>query len=432
MYKRQSLLLCSLALTTIVIPATAFAESIDEKIQQKNSEISNLKDQQSDVQTQIASLESTITDILDEGQELKDQQTALETKSAELKQEIEDLNQRIEKRSEAITNQARDVQVNGQSTTIMDAVLNAESFSDAIGRIYAVSTIVNANNDLVNQQKADKESVVAKQAENEEKLQEIEDTKAELEVKKQDLVSKQADLTVLKTSLELEQENAEGSKAVLEQQKAAAEAEQARIAAEQKAAAEKAAQEKVAQEKAAQEAQASSSASSETAPSSEVADTTPVADTTQNTEQSTAPETGSGTGSSSNNNTGTGNTGGSAGGSTGTPSTSSDVTLNALNSLRTSLGLNPVSWDAGLAATAAARAATINSNGWQIPSDHWSRGDEVIAMMWGAGNSVIMAWYNETGMTTATGSGHRDWEINPATTRVGFGYSGDVIVGHSA
>lgn len=424
-----SLLLCSLALTTIVIPGTAFAESIDEKIQQKDSEISNLKNQQSDVQSQIASLESTITGILDEGQELREQQTTLENKSAELKQEIEDLNQRIEKRSEAIKSQARDVQVNGQSTTIMDAVLNAESISDAIGRIYAVSTIVNANNDLVNQQKADKESVVAKQTENEEKLQEIEDTKAELEVKKQDLVSKQADLTVLKTSLALDQENAEGSKSALLQQKADAEAEQARIAAEQKAAAEKAAQEKAAQETA-----AASSSSSETTASSETADTTTATDATQNTDQSTAPETGAGssTDSSSNNNSGTGSTGGSSGGNTVTPPTSADPTLNALNALRTSLGLSAVSWDAGLAATATARAAVVEGNGWQIPSDHWSRGDEVIAIMWAPGNSVIMAWYNETGMTTATGSGHRDWEINPTITRVGFGYSGSTIVGHSA
>ncbi|WP_321385023.1 CAP domain-containing protein [uncultured Enterococcus sp.] len=424
-----SLLLCSLALTTIVIPGTAFAESIDEKIQQKDSEISNLKTQQSDVQTQIASLESTITDILDEGQELREQQTTLETKSAELKQEIEDLNVRIEKRSEAIKNQARDVQVNGQSTTIMDAVLSAESFSDAIGRVYAAATIVNANNDLVTQQKADKDAVVTKQAENEEKLQEIEDTKAELEVKKQDLVSKQADLTVLKTSLELDQESAEGSKAALLQQKADAEAEQARIAAEQKAASEKAAQEKAAQEAAA------SSSSSETAASSETANTTTSTDTTQDTEQSTATDTGAGssTGSSSNNNnSGTGSTGGSSGGNTVTPPTSSDPTLNALNALRTSLGLSAVSWDAGLAATATARAAVVEGNGWQIPSDHWSRGDEVIAIMWAPGNSVIMAWYNETGMTTATGSGHRDWEINPTITRVGFGYSGSTIVGHSA
>ena len=92
--------------------------------------------------------------------------------------------------------------------------------------------------------------------------------------------------------------------------------------------------------------------------------------------------------------------------------------------------MNPVSWDAGLAATATSRAAMVESGG--IPSDHWSNGNEVIAIMWAPGASVINAWYNETNMVTASGSGHRDWEINPNITRVGFGYVGDTIVGRSA
>ncbi|MDQ6205700.1 CAP domain-containing protein, partial [Enterococcus faecalis] len=112
------------------------------------------------------------------------------------------------------------------------------------------------------------------------------------------------------------------------------------------------------------------------------------------------------------------------------PPATGDVTLDALNVLRQSLGLRPVVWDAGLAASATARAAQVEAGG--IPNDHWSRGDEVIAIMWAPGNSVIMAWYNETNMVTASGSGHRDWEINPGITRVGFGYSGSTIVGHSA
>ncbi|MFX4102600.1 CAP domain-containing protein, partial [Enterococcus faecalis] len=112
------------------------------------------------------------------------------------------------------------------------------------------------------------------------------------------------------------------------------------------------------------------------------------------------------------------------------PPVAADPTINALNVLRQSLGLRPVVWDAGLAASATARAAQVEAGG--IPNDHWSRGDEVIAIMWAPGNSVIMAWYNETNMVTASGSGHRDWEINPGITRVGFGYSGSTIVGHSA
>ena len=63
------------------------------------------------------------------------------------------MNVRIEKREKAIQEQARDVQVNGQSTNFIDAVLEADSLTDAIGRVQAMTTIVSANNELVQQQK---------------------------------------------------------------------------------------------------------------------------------------------------------------------------------------------------------------------------------------------------------------------------------------
>ena len=93
---------------------------------------------------------------------LREQKQTLKAKSEQLQQEITNLNQRIEKRNEAIKNQARDVQVNGQSTTMLDAVLDADSVADAISRVQAVSTIVSANNDLMQQQKEDKQAVVDK------------------------------------------------------------------------------------------------------------------------------------------------------------------------------------------------------------------------------------------------------------------------------
>ena len=84
---------------------------------------------------------------------------SLEAKQVELGQEAEKLQDkiatlklRIAKREEAIQTQARDVQVNGQSTNFIDAVLEADSLTDVIGRVQAMTTIVNANNDLVEQQ----------------------------------------------------------------------------------------------------------------------------------------------------------------------------------------------------------------------------------------------------------------------------------------
>ena len=62
-----------------------------------------------------------------------------------------------------MTKQARDVQVNGQSDSIIDAVLDADSVADAIGRVQAVSTMMSANNELLEQQKKTKRLLKRKQ-----------------------------------------------------------------------------------------------------------------------------------------------------------------------------------------------------------------------------------------------------------------------------
>lgn len=117
--------------------------------------------------------------------------------------------------------------------------------------------------------------------------------------------------------------------------------------------------------------------------------------------------------------------------SSSTATTSADSTLNALNALRASKGLNPVSWDASLAAAATQRAQQILASNYTIPNDHWSTAGEVLAFYYSPGTDVINAWYTERNMISATGTGHRDWELDPSTTKVGFGYAGQVIVGRS-
>ncbi|MGQ7644400.1 coiled-coil domain-containing protein, partial [Streptococcus suis] len=75
----------------------------------------------------------------------------LSSEVSKLYSEISDLNVRIQKREVQMTKQARDVQVNGQSDSIIDAVLDADSVADAIGRVQAVSTMMSANNELLEQ-----------------------------------------------------------------------------------------------------------------------------------------------------------------------------------------------------------------------------------------------------------------------------------------
>ncbi|CAK8054517.1 CAP domain-containing protein [Eupransor demetentiae] len=110
-------------------------------------------------------------------------------------------------------------------------------------------------------------------------------------------------------------------------------------------------------------------------------------------------------------------------------SSSIQVIVDAMNAKRAALGLSPVRYDASLAATAQARAEEGAANGG-LPTGHFQQiaGPEVVAIGWNP-SSVVDAWYNETNMYTNGTPSHRNWLTNASFTKVGFGISGDTIVG---
>ncbi|MGO5334877.1 coiled-coil domain-containing protein [Enterococcus cecorum] len=266
---------------TLVAPIATFADNYDSQIEQKNSEINDLKSKQSEAQSQIDSLESSINKINKKADELLKEQSTLREETVQLQKDIEVLTERVAKREEAIRNQARDVQVNNQSSVYVKALLDATSFTDALGRLKAMTTIVNANNDLVNQQKADKKAVEDKKAENEAKQEEIAKNQATLEEQKGTLEAKQADLNVLKASLAEQQATKESEKQALAEQKAAFEAEQKRVREQQ-------AQAAAVQQAAQQAQQATGSTSTNNASSSSSSSSSSQASSSNSTSSNTS------------------------------------------------------------------------------------------------------------------------------------------------
>ena len=59
----SALMVCSLTLTAVAAPALAFADSIDDQIEQQDQKINSLKGQQADAQSQIDSLEAEIETV---------------------------------------------------------------------------------------------------------------------------------------------------------------------------------------------------------------------------------------------------------------------------------------------------------------------------------------------------------------------------------
>ncbi|WP_273712663.1 LysM peptidoglycan-binding domain-containing protein [Leuconostoc mesenteroides] len=108
-----------------------------------------------------------------------------------------------------------------------------------------------------------------------------------------------------------------------------------------------------------------------------------------------------------------------------TGSTTADATINAWNAKRAELGLSAVTISASLTSQAQSRAQSIGtSSNWF--STHMSSGTaEVVANGFGAGSSVINAWYYETGMVNG---GHTAFIVNPNFTQAGVGYYNGWIV----
>lgn len=240
-------------LSATALPLVANADSVDQKIASQDKKISELQSKEAAASTQLASIQSSISSIKEEATALQTKQGELNKEIGTLNTEVKDLEKRIEKRDASIKEQARSVQVDSGSSNVVDLVLNADSVSDAVTKVMAASKLVGANNDMMQQQKEDKDAVETKKVETEEKASELQATAVELEQKKGELVdqelAQQATVSGISAEKETEQGKKEGflkeqaeAEAQREAQKKAAEAaekqakEQQAVAAQQEAA----------------------------------------------------------------------------------------------------------------------------------------------------------------------------------------------------
>lgn len=226
----------TIGFSTVATPAVAWAtpeneEQFDERIQELNEE-------QSDAESQLEALEAEIQETEEETEQLVGQMAETQELLEELQAEIDVLQAAIEEREGRLENQARAVQVTGESGSVVNFLLEAESLSDILARLDVVSTLVTANQDLLQEQIEDKELVVEKEQETEEKQEEQMLLAAELENQKVELEEQTAQQESLVASISAERAEVEEEREeYLEEQRAAEqrrqEIEAARAAASQ-------------------------------------------------------------------------------------------------------------------------------------------------------------------------------------------------------
>ncbi|UQZ47483.1 peptidoglycan DL-endopeptidase CwlO [Bacillus sp. PK3-037] len=262
---RKSLLTLGLAsvigTSSFLIPftsKTASAETLDEKkqkieskqsevassIEAKEKELTGLQENQSKIEKELKDINAKALDTSNKIEDKKEENDKTKEEIKKLKKEIKETEARIEKRNEILKKRVRSLQESGGSQGYIDVLLGSTSFGDFISRATAVSSIVDADKDLIKQQEQDKAKLEDSEADLNGKLKEVQAALAKLETMQKDLdkqldekdklfdEAKESQKKTAKAISELKSEASE-----LANQKADTEAEQARIKKQQEAAA---------------------------------------------------------------------------------------------------------------------------------------------------------------------------------------------------
>lgn len=193
---------------------------VSSQLDEANEKLNDNQAQQQSIQSEIEKIDGAMTDaetkITAKNKEIEDTKVEIET----LKAEIVVLTERIEKRNELLKDRARSFQENGSMVSYIDVLMGAKSFEDFIDRVSAVATIVEADQDILAEHKADKDELEAKQTEVEAKLSGLEQMLGELEGLKASLEAKKVEKDQLMASLEREEEEIHAETLALAEQEA--------------------------------------------------------------------------------------------------------------------------------------------------------------------------------------------------------------------
>lgn len=195
--------------TLVTLSATLMISAFSPYVISTSAEtMSSLQTELSDTQKALAELNAQIAKV---DQAIEDNrkmiaQTEAEIKKSEeevktLETEIEKLEKEIEARNEILKERARMMQQSGGTISYLDVIFGAQSFSDFINRVSAVSTIMQADQEIIDEQAKAINLVEEKQAKIQETLTALTDKKEELVAMQGQIEDQKAQNDALKAAL---------------------------------------------------------------------------------------------------------------------------------------------------------------------------------------------------------------------------------------
>lgn len=199
-------------------------KQVETKKNQLNSSISNKsnaitanQEKQQQILDQIQALNAEIDKTNSNIKKVQADIRATNEEIKKLEASIEELLHKIEERDLLLQERARAIQAGG-SVSYLDVLLGSNSFVDFIDRFSAVNALLEADRQIIQDQKDDKQKLEEQKQSVEEKRKNLEGKKAELERLKASLDSQKTEKNKLVDQLEKEQEKLKSEKVLLEKE----------------------------------------------------------------------------------------------------------------------------------------------------------------------------------------------------------------------
>ncbi|AHI56929.1 murein hydrolase activator EnvC family protein [Listeria ivanovii] len=234
---------------------------IDKNIDTKSSEIADLESEEQDASKQLDALLKSIDET---NKKLKAQENKVESENKKLKQlkkDIAKLRNDIRERQEVLDNRARAIQKSGTATAYLDMIFEAGDFKELVDRVTVVSAMVNADQNIMQDQKDDQDKLKVAEGSSQKKLENLKVLAVDLEVSKNNMESQKEEKNDLVLALANKKDLTKTEQSLLASEQGSLTAEEKKLASN--IAGEKAKQEaalKAAEEKRIQEATAKANA----------------------------------------------------------------------------------------------------------------------------------------------------------------------------
>lgn len=166
-----------ITLGSVVLTDSVHAEQSLQEVKDERQEIKSLlSKREAEIAEVLLEIKAINEDLERVKTTLKENQTQMDTAEKEAKkldEEITLIEIEIEKRNEILKSRISSYQENGGNIQYLEVFLGSKDFTEFISRLSAVTTITNADADLIALQKNDKELVEGKLVKQEELLSEL-------------------------------------------------------------------------------------------------------------------------------------------------------------------------------------------------------------------------------------------------------------------